>query len=70
MTHSPWLPLLFQYGIGSVVFTAALFAAIKKGVIKTRYRKDRIMLIQVIVGFFIYLAIHTALILISGATGV
>lgn len=67
MLESIWLPLIYQYSIGGIVFTTAIIIAIRKGALSLKLRKDKRILFQLIGGFILYITIHIILTLASGA---
>jgi len=67
MTELPWLPFIYQYSIGGIVFAWGILLAVRKKVLVPSVRQDRVTIVQLVSGFFFFFAIHAILILISGA---
>lgn len=53
-----WLPWLYQYGVGGLVFFLSLWAAIRGGALKPKSETDRKLLIVLVAGYFAFLAVH------------
>ena len=68
MIHSPWFPFAYQYIVGGIVFFAALVIAVKKKSLILSFKSDKALLIQLILGFLFYMALHGVMILLAGAS--
>jgi len=55
---SPWIPMIYQYGIGGAVFFAGIIIALRKKMLTAAHHSDRGMLIQLIAGFLFYFLLH------------
>ncbi len=53
------LSLLYQYIVGGILFLIGMILVFKSDVVDLRLRKYRTQVIWLIVGYFIYLAIHS-----------
>ena len=62
--HSVFLPLLYQYLVGGALFSFAIIFAIKVNALSLKNRHDRRTFLVLILGFFAYLFLHTAWILL------
>ena len=60
-----WPQLLYQYGIGGVFFLVTLLLCLGCGAVDGRVPTDRRTVWISVVGFFAYLGIHTAWILLA-----
>ncbi|MGH7771149.1 MAG: hypothetical protein ACREQA_02800 [Candidatus Binatia bacterium] len=53
-----WIPWLYQYGVGGLIFFATLWLVIRTGALQPRNRTDRWLLTLLLAGFFVFLAVH------------
>ncbi len=67
MIDSPWFPLLYQYTVGGAVFVLAIVIAVKTKALKLSLKKDKGTLWVLVIGFLLFLTLHSIMILVSGA---
>ena len=53
-----WIPWLYQYGVGGLIFFATITLAIRSRALRLADRADRRLLAVLLAGFFMFLAIH------------
>lgn len=53
-----WIPFLYQYGVGGLLFFVTLWAAKRSGALKLDNYADLRLLAMLVGGFFAFLAIH------------
>lgn len=56
----PIVALLYQYGIGGILFFASLFLAFKSGAVRWDNLKNRILVVSMTVGMLLFAATHAA----------
>ena len=56
--HQAWIPVLYQYLVGGVVFTLGIWLILAKGSCVPGRGDDRLWLGMLIIGFFVYLGMH------------
>ncbi|MCX8123944.1 MAG: hypothetical protein N3F66_07235 [Spirochaetes bacterium] len=66
MTHSPWLPFCYQYGIFTVFFIFTTTVAIKKQVISISHPTERRILFEIIAGYLFFIIFHASMIILAG----
>ncbi len=66
MIDSPWLPLIYQYSVGGAVFVFAIVIAVRTKAMDLSLKKDKETLWVLVIGFLLFLTLHTIMILISG----
>ena len=59
-SHS-WLPYMYQYGLGAVIFVVGVAVTWRSGSLDLRRKVHRRWLIILVVGFVWFLALHGAL---------
>lgn len=59
-SHS-WLPYIYQYGLGAVIFIIGLFITLRSGSFDLTRRIHRLWLIVLVVGFVWFVTLHAAL---------
>ncbi len=55
---SPWIPWLYHYGVGGVVFLACIAIACRSGAVRFRHRPDRLLVIALFAGLVAFMTIH------------
>lgn len=60
LSHS-WLPYLYQYGLGAIIFIVGLVITLKSGSFDPRQRVHRRWLSILVVGFIWFVTFHGAL---------
>ncbi len=55
---SPWIPWLYHYGVGSLVFLASLVLACRSGAVRFHHRPDRLLVIALFTGLVAFMTIH------------
>jgi len=60
-----WPQFVYQYGIGGVFFLVTLLACLRLGAVEMRVPSDRRTVWISVVGFFAYLGVHAAWILLA-----
>lgn len=55
---SPWLPLLYQYGVGGILLFGTIIIALRTGGAQWAVREDKRTIQLLIAGYFVYLAGH------------
>ncbi len=65
---SPWLPYVYDYSVGGLIFAATLILGLKVGAIDMRRESDRRTLIMVVAGFFLFAATHAVWIILASAS--
>ena len=56
-----WLPYLYQYGLGAVIFAVGLLVTLRSGSFDVRRKVHRRWLIVLVLGFVWFLALHGCL---------
>jgi hypothetical protein len=64
---SPWLPWVYQYSVGGVLFVISVWVLCQVGALRPARRGDRWLLLAMIGGLLAFMAIHA--IWIALATG-
>lgn len=59
-SDSIWLPYLYQYGLGAVIFVIGLVLALRSGATRLTRPEDRLWVAVLIGGFVWYAGIHLA----------
>lgn len=59
-SHS-WLPYLYQYGLGAIIFVVGLIITLKSGSFELRRKGHRRWMGILILGFIWYAAVHAAM---------
>jgi hypothetical protein len=59
-SHS-WLPYIYQYGLGGLIFIIGLWITLKSGSFSPAHPRHRKWLVVLILGFIWYLVLHGAL---------
>lgn len=59
-SHS-WLPYIYQYGLGAVIFIIGLFITLRSGSFNLARRVHRLWLIVLVVGFVWFVTLHAAM---------
>jgi len=59
-SHS-WLPYLYQYGLGAVIFVVGLIITLKSGSFDLRRRGHRRWMRILLLGFIWYATVHAAM---------
>lgn len=59
-SHS-WLPYIYQYGLGAVIFCVGLLITLKSGSLDLRRKQHRRWLIILLIGFVWFLTLHGSL---------
>jgi len=54
-----WLPLIYQFLIGGIIFFIGIVIPWRKGDYSWNKREDRLTLVYMILGFFLYLTLQT-----------
>ncbi len=55
-----WLPWIYQYGVGGLIFSVSLALAIRMGALRLDQWSDRRLLIALIVGLLAFMTGHAA----------
>jgi hypothetical protein len=58
MIPAPWLPWLYQYGVGGAIFFATIVLVIRSGALPLSIRANRRILAALVLGYFALMAIH------------
>lgn len=53
-----WVPWLYQYSVGGLLFFATLWAAMRCGALRREDFSDRWLLRILVAGFFAFLVVH------------
>ena len=56
--ENPWIPYLYQYIVGGLLFAFGILVPVAKGVLGYKKQEDRWTLRILILGFVVYAAIH------------
>lgn len=64
--NSPWLPFFYQYGICTVFFIFTTMVALKKDVISLSHPTERRILLEIIVGYLLFIIFHASMIIFAG----
>jgi hypothetical protein len=59
-SHS-WLPYIYQYGLGAVIFIVGLIITLRSGSFDLTRRIHRLWLIVLMVGFVWFVTLHAAM---------
>ncbi len=62
---SIWMPLIYQYGVGGVVFLIGLTLVLRSQACDIRRRSDRFWLFVVVGGMALYFGVHLAVYLLA-----
>ena len=60
-----WLPYIYLYGCGAIIFTASLIAVIKAGGMNLKVKNHRVWLFISALGFFWYMFMHGFLTIVA-----
>ena len=66
--HRIWIPVLYQYLVGGVVFALGLWLILAKRSCVPGRGDDRIWLAMLIIGFFVYMGMHLGWTVLALAT--
>jgi hypothetical protein len=59
-SHS-WLPYLYQYGLGALIFIVGMWITLKSGSFDPAHPRHRKWLVVLVVGFVWYMVLHGGL---------
>lgn len=66
MTFShTWLPYIYLYGVGGIFFVLGMYIIKKSGAVDFKKKRHRLWWKVLIYGYFYFMALHAALILIA-----
>lgn len=63
--YETWLPYIYLYGVGGILFLIGLYLTIKHKALNLKLRRHKLWFIILIGGFLWYMAIHSS-VLIAG----
>ncbi len=69
---SPWLPWLYHYGIGGLVFVVSLILMLSSGAVRLDRPRDRNLLVVLVIGLLAFMSLHgvwIALVTAGGSPG-
>jgi ABC-type Mn2+/Zn2+ transport system permease subunit len=66
---SIWLPWIYQYAVGGVIFVISLVIALRTGALRLDRSIDRRLLIALVTGLLVFMAGHAAWIAIAAPSG-
>jgi hypothetical protein len=55
---SPWIPWLYIYGVGGLVFLACVVLALRAGAVRPGHRPDRLLLGVLAGGLLVFMTAH------------
>lgn len=64
---TPWLPFVYQYVVGGLLFSASLILLVRTGALRLNLAADRRLLIALISGLLTFMSVHA--IWIASVTG-
>ncbi len=67
MIQSIWMPLIYQYTVGGIVFFGAIILALRVKAISLSNKGDRATVGLLVLGFILFFSFHLIMILLSGA---
>lgn len=53
-----WLPWIYQYGVGGLLFSSILVFCHRKGAIDLKKPRDRWLVLSLVLGFLSFAALH------------
>lgn len=62
---SPWLPFIYDYGVGGLLFATTIYLGIRVGAIDLTRPVDRRTLVLTVVGFLLFASVHAIWIAIA-----
>ena len=69
---SPWIPWLYHYGIGGVVFVVSMIVLLSSGAIRMDRPRDRKLFFALVIGLLAFMSLHgvwIALVTAGGSPG-
>ena len=66
---SNWLPWVYQYAVGGVIFVVSLVIALRTGALRLDRSIDRRLLIVLVIGLLAFMAGHAVWIAFAGPPG-
>jgi hypothetical protein len=58
MAVSPWIPWLYVYGVGGLVFVTFVMIALRAGAVRPGHRPDRLLLGVLAGGLLAFMTFH------------